>query len=393
MTNRLRAGLAVLLAALAFAAHGAPFVPADDDEVVERLPQRLGAELRRQRAALARDPLQLPLALATARQSIDRARQLGDPRELGHAQAALAPWWSRPDAPPAARLLKAVVLQSQHQFDAALRELDALVEDPRADRAVQAQAALTRVTLLQLRGRLADAQRACEQLADGRFATLGAGLQRHARACATELLSLRGDPRAAAAELAALARDHPDDRWLALLRAEAAQRRGDHAEAEAAFRIATAGTPDVYAISAFADWLLEQGRAPDALALLQAHGGDADALLLRRAIAWRQLGDARAAAATQALLARFEAARRRGEGGHEREQARLALDLLDRPAEAVELARANWARQQEPADALLLARAEARAGEPRPGAALRHWVADPAQADVRLARWLAKESS
>ncbi|MDP0989795.1 hypothetical protein Q6249_29925, partial [Klebsiella pneumoniae] len=75
---------------------------------------RVDAAERARRAALARDPGQLPLALATARSALERARVHGDPRELGAAQAALAPWWTRADAPDPAVLLRARVLQARH---------------------------------------------------------------------------------------------------------------------------------------------------------------------------------------------------------------------------------------------------------------------------------------
>ena len=92
MDRRLPArAVAALLAGVVTAAPAAPFTPASDDDIVQKLPARWHAAARQQRDALARDPHQLPLALATARAAIERARLQGDPRELGLAQAALAP--------------------------------------------------------------------------------------------------------------------------------------------------------------------------------------------------------------------------------------------------------------------------------------------------------------
>lgn len=377
--TRLAAGW--FLAAIGLAASAAPFTPLGDDTIVERLPARESAEIRRQRAALARDPAQLPLALATARSAIERARLHGDPRELGLAQAALKPWWAMPAPPASVRLLRATIRQSQHDFEAALADLDALAADAAAPLPLRGQARLTRATVRQVSGRLALAEDDCRTLAGPEFAAMGAALSVPARACLAELRSLLGQPREAAVALAALAREAPGDGWLALVRAELAQRMGDHAAAEALFRSATAGSPGVYAIAAHADWLIERGRAADALALIQPHGVDADALLLRRAIAWRRLGDVRAAADAATLQARFDAARQRGENLHLREEALLALELLDQPARALALAEQNWARQKEPADALLLARAAQAAGRPQAAEPLRDWAA----ADVRIA--------
>lgn len=377
--TRLAAGW--LFAAIGLAATAAPFTPPGDEVVVERLPARESAETRRQRAALARDPAQLPLALATARSALERARLRGDPRELGLAQAALKPWWAQPAPPAAVRLLRATIRQSQHDFDGALADLDALVADAASPLPLRAQARLTRATVRQVTGRLAQAEDDCRALSGADFDPLGAAISVPARACVAELRSLRGQPREAATALAALAREAPGDRWLALVRAELAQRMGDHTAADTLFREATAGAPGIYAIAAHADWLIERGRAADALALIEPHGVEADALLLRRAIGWRRLGDPRAAADAATLQARFDAARQRGENLHLREEAWLALELLDQPIRALALAEQNWARQKEPADALLLARAARAAGRPQAADPLRDWAA----IDVRIA--------
>lgn len=386
MTSMPSSHAAVLLLALLLpAAQAAPYTPAADAELVQRLPERWDAAARRQRAALARDPQQLPLALATAQAAITRARRAGDPRELGLAQAALAPWWSLATPPPAVLLLRATVRQSQHQFDTALADLDQLLARPDTPLPVLAQAGLTRVTVLQVTGRLAAAAQACEALRAARFQALGASLAIPARACAAELRSLRGEPAHAATELTALALQAPGDRWLALLRAELAERLGDHAAAERLFREATGADPDVYTVAARADWLLERGRNREALTLLPARDDDADALRLRRTIALHRLHDPQAARLAADLLARFAAARQRGETGHAREEARLALDVLAQPGRALALARENWAQQQEPADAVLLLRAALAAGRPADALPLRDWARDPAAVDRRLA--------
>jgi len=383
-----RAGLLLCAALLAAApACARPTTPTHDDEVVERLSPRAPA-LRAQRAALARGALPLPQAVAAARQAIERARRDGDPRELGIAQAMLAPWWAQADAPPAVRLLRATLQQSQHRFDAALAELQALWDAPATPLDIRAQAGLTRATVLQVLGRHAQAQAACAELLQPRFAPLGAAVGLAARACVAELRSLSADPRAAAAELQALAQAAPGDAWLALLRAELAERQGDHRSAESLFRQASAGG-GVYALAAFADWLLDRDRPREALALLAAGPADADALLLRRAIALHRLRAPEAAATARLLQARFDAARQRGENLHAREEARLALEVQGDAPRALVLALAQWALQKEPADAVLLWRAAQAAGQPAAAAALRGWLPDPAAADVRLAGWKA----
>ncbi len=373
----------------------APFVPHGDDEVVETLPRRLDTPAQRHaqreaRAQLQREPAQLPLALGLARQAITRARQQGDPRELGQAQAALAPWWNLPEPPPAVRLLRATVRQSQHDFSAALRDLDALVEAPRIPPIplpVQAQAELTRAAVLQVLGRWQEAQAGCERLQGPRYAALGDGARRPAQACLAELRSLQGEADAAARTLRSLARGAPagEAAWLALLQAELAERRGDAAAAQGFYRTATEGEqPEVYPLAARADWLLDQQRPAEVVPLLQGRE-DADALLLRLAIAWQRTGDPRAAAAGATLQARFDEAARRGDAAHARERARFELDVRQQdPAAALREAQANWALQKEPADALLLARAARAAGQPAAAQPVWDFVRTTGLQDARL---------
>ena len=155
---------------------------------------------------------------------------------------------------------------------------------------------------------------------------------------------------------------------------EMAERLGEHAAAETHFRDALAADPqDSYLLAAYADFLLERGRAQDVLRLLGTRT-QADALLLRHALALSALGAPEAATQTAVLRARVEAARRRGDTVHRREEARFALALAGNPAEAVRLAKLNWAVQKEPADLRILARAAAASGDAEAAAMVRDWL-------------------
>src|SRR5437763_14346531 len=139
----------VLIAATAFLACGtptaAPYVPDDDAAVLERLPEQSDPALKalkRMRAALRVNPSNLEIAAPVAKRAIEAARATGDPRFLGQAQAALAPWWKADDPPLPVLLLRATLKQSQHNFAAALADLDRLLTiEPR-----DSQARLTRAT-------------------------------------------------------------------------------------------------------------------------------------------------------------------------------------------------------------------------------------------------------
>ncbi|HJV68874.1 hypothetical protein [Ideonella sp.] len=369
------------------AASATPRAPTDDHEVIERLPSRLpGAGPRRVSVAVPSAVADLHRSLTLARQSIEQARRSGDPRDWGRAQAALARWWADPQAPAPVRLLRATIRQGQHDFAGALADLDRLLAEPAIG--LRAQAELTRASIHQVQGRYAEAREGCEHLAGAGYAALGMAVQVPARACLAELGQLQGrlNERRADAALAALGGS--DDAWLALLRAELAARSG-RARAGALFAAATAGdAPSLYALAARADWLLERHRPAEAERLLRGYEG-ADALLLRRAIALRQLaaGSPKANAELEPLQARlqasFDAALARGDRSHAREQALFALELQGDPDASLALAETNWAWQREPADALLLLRAAEAAGRPEAGEPVRRWAREQGFSDAR----------
>ncbi|WP_119157780.1 hypothetical protein [Caldimonas tepidiphila] len=392
------------LAALALSsvslAGAAPFVPESDDTVVQTLRPALGplgrdaAERRAADAALKSRPGDLPLALRVARQAIEQARASGDPRALGQARAALAPWWEQSAPPAPARLLRAIVLQSQHEFDAALADLEALAANPDTAAEIRAQALLTQASVLQVQGRFSQAAQACRGLEDPRFDGLGQAVALHARVCAAELQSLTGQPAQARAALAGLARTVPAPQvaWLALVRAELAERLGDEG-AEALYRQSLAGGAGVYELGAFADWLLDRGRAAEVVQLL-AGRDEADALLLRRAEALQLLRDSPAAAAATAVLAsRFDALRLRGDTTHRREEARFALRLQHDARKALALAQANWSVQREPVDARLLLEAAAAAGQPQAAQPVHDFLRETGLVDRRLERAAARREA
>ncbi len=361
MRRTLRLQVLVVVATLAGTglACATPYTPTGDGVVLERLPERLDpalAELKRMRAALRAHPADLDSASSVARRSIEAARASGDPRFLGQAQAALAPWWALADPPPVALLLRATVRQSQHDFAGAQADLDRLL----AMQPANGQALLTRATILTVQGRYAEAKRDCAKLF-----RLTSGLV--TAACFAGAASLSGDAASAYRGLLQ-ALDRPGEAtearvWALTLAGEIAQRRGDAPAAETHFRDALAIAPrDAYLRGAFADFLLERRRVREVTTLLADCTGN-DSLLLRLALAEKDVSELQAefAAHKRQLADRFAAARRRGDTLHLREEARYRLELADDIPTALALARENWQVQREPADLRLLA-AAARAG-------------------------------
>lgn len=356
----------VVLALAAGAAGAAPFRPATGTQVLEVLPARAtpqGRELRRLRADLAAAPRDAGRAAAVARAWIELGRSESDPRYFGYAQAALAPWW-RASAPPAdVRLLRAVLLQTNHRFAEALADLDALtLADPG-----NAQAWLTRATVQTVRADYAGALRSC-----GRLSALADSLV--STACLANVASLTGRLEASERLLAlTFARSGVTDAaqvaWVQTMLAEMAVRRGAAAVAEYRFTQALRAAPGgAYLLGAYADFLLDRGRAAQTLELLAAHVR-VDGLLLRYALALKRLQRAELSGVLRELDARFSAALQRGDSIHQREQARLLLELHAAPADALRVAQKNWAVQKEPADARILleaARAARDRGAARP---------------------------
>jgi hypothetical protein len=198
-------------------------------------------------------------------------------------------------------------------------------------------------------------------------------------ACRATVESLTGRAGAAAVELAVALKANPgataEERLWALTRqAEIAERRGSLAIAERAFKDGLAlGVPDVYLRAAYADFLLDNGRAREVLTLLEG-GARADVLLLRLALAAKAVADPRAAGWARDLAARFAAARARGDSTHEKEEARFALELKGDAARALALARSNYAVQREAADARILLEAALAARQPEAAAPVRDWL-------------------
>ena len=400
--------LALMLVAVApsFAAEESALqFPTQDGAIVEHLPTHVGDAAQRRaaiaaeralRAQLQEHPTELGLALKAADDALARGRLHGDPRELGVAQAALAPWWGHADAPPQVRLVQATVLQSQHFFKDALVELDAVLATPGVSLPVRAQAELTRAGVQQVLGHFAEAEAGCRRLAGADYFALGSGVRLNALACIAELSSLQGHADTAAATLARLAgapdtssaatiAGDPAPGWLNLMRAELAQRRGD-AAAGALFAAALKANGDVYTQCAYADWLLDEHRPAEVVALLKGNEA-ADPVLLRVALAYKQLHGRNhplTRDATTTLGERYDAALLRGDKSHGREQSRYELELRGDLRAALGYAKSNWVVQHEPADEVVLARAAHASHRDDAAAPLWQFLRDTGGRDARL---------
>lgn len=363
----------------------APYLPSSADEVLERLPTFANngdQALRPLQRALNNDPENLQLATATARRLIEKARADADPRYYGYAEAAIGHWWRQPQPPTAVLMLRAAIRQHRHDFNGALADVrDVLAEAPR-----NAQAWLTQAVILGVRGDYQPAMTSCLVLKRLSSRLIAA-------TCAAHIAALNGKAQAAYPYLkdaASGAADEQEQLWAYTVLAEIAARLGDNKAAEAHFLQALAlGQRDVYLLSAYADFLLDQNRPTDVVALLQ-DDTRADGLLLRLALAEQALNLAAASQHRNELEARMAAYRLRGDTIHQREEARIDLQLLKQPKEALRLALLNWKLQREPWDARLVLEAALTAGEPSAAKPVLAWLAESKTEDKTLQRLIAQ---
>lgn len=335
-----------------------PVNPRSDSEVVEVLPSGgTGSEERRLRRLWVNQPTDAVTAVSLARRYLARAREQGDPRYAGQALAVLQSWPNAKTAPDDVLLLQATVQQYLHEFDVSAGHLDLLV----ARRPDHAQAWLTLATVRRVQGRYAQSDAACRGLQ-------AAGVRLESQACLAENDSLRGRTEAARSslqQLLAAPRLPASTRaWLLTTLAEVEQRDGKPEAAEAGFKAALQAEPGGYTLLTYVDFLMDNDRHGEALALLTPQPRT-DAVLLRLAMAGARVKSPQADADARTVRDAMAQANLRPDarGTHAREQAMFALWVDDQPAAALALARENVRKQREPLDLLVLAHAARAAGD------------------------------
>lgn len=363
-------------------APAAPFTPASDAVVVERLPTATDPALRSVeslRRQLAAQPQDAELRLQLARRYFGLAMAQGDPRYVGYATAALAPLETTHADDARYWLLRGLIAQYSHDFEGAVASLTRASErDPLAVDPVAWRAAIRMV-----QARYNDAEQECRRLSAIAPLLLARGCSAYVQAATGQLRPAYDGLRA----VLALQKDGVPPGlavWVYTRLAEMALRLQLWHEAEAYFREALdTGETDQFLLGAYADYLIARKRAPEALALLQGWERS-DVLLLRLALAGRAAKDRRAANWTQQLADRFADAARRGDRLHEQEAARFALDIQGDAARALQLAQANYERQKEPRDAEILLRAAIAAKQPDAAEPALQWLRSSSYEDPAL---------
>lgn len=329
-------------------------------------PQGLAASWR----ALQRDPDDAEAASRYADLALRHYALSGDARHLGYANGALAHWRDDPDPPLAVWLLRGRILQTQHRFTEAGTDLDRLL----ATHGHSVEGMLLAADAWRRAGDIDRARSRCAGIAL-------AGFVEPAAHCAADILMSLGKAGQAFTALSPLHTGSSQApvalrQWMLTVAADAAAAAGRDPQARALYQRALA-IPDasIAIYASYADLLLADGRPQEAIAALgRAPNPDADALLLRRAIAAKQLGTEDFEVLRDRLLARFDEAEKLGTAAlHLRELALFELWIEDDPGAALAYAENNWTLQKGWEDAALLIETARAAGRPEEADAVHDW--------------------
>ena len=323
-----------------------PYIPASDDEVLETLPKSLiSTELTTLRRQLTEAPDNLALAANVAGRYISMGNVEGDPRFYGYARAALKTWWDQ-DSPPAEILrLRAKLREKEHRYDAALADLRKLLKQ----QPTNSQAWIEVANILRVQGKYDEAWDACNALREF-------GGETQTTICQAPLQAVTGQADAARESLEQLlplirTRFPSVVPWVQTMQSKVAYALGDIEETEEYFKNGLADSlQDKTLIRDYADFLLDEDRDEEALALAKEHTND-NGVLLRAAIAAKRVQEDDLATQWAAqLAARFEEIRLRGGQPHGRFEARYELEINNDPKRALSVALANWEKQKETRD-------------------------------------------
>ena len=331
--------------------HAAPYIPDNDNIILETLPlsgdpqQR---QLRQWREQLSQDPYNLPLAIRVAKRYLKLGHTEADPRFDGYARAALSPWKEKSSPPTAVLLIRAILEQRGHHFDEALHNLQKIL----LSHPYHPQAWLTQAVIYQVRGQYAEARQSCGpllRLVNSMIAT----------SCLANISTVNGQAQQSYDTLLQSYTQNPsatsdEQLWTLTILAETAARLGQEEKAEQHFHQALSiGPKDTYLLGAYSDFLLDHDRPRNVVSLLQEKIR-ADGLLLRLTLAAQQLQSPQLQQHFDSLSARFSDSRLRGDNRHLREEARFILHLLKQPQKALQIAQKNWNMQREPWDSRIL---------------------------------------
>ena len=348
------------------------------DTLITQPAEPLTAEMNALIPAANRNPKDVDLAVKLSRTFYQQAVREGELRFIGYARGVLAPWWAMREPPIEAQVMRANLRQYVHEFARAADDLTAVL----ARQPDHVQALAIRAAIHTVQADYPAARADCARLKPLTTELIG-------YACGASLDALTGKAKESYDALSALLAKHPRARpeeklWVLTRLAEMAERIGDHEAAEQRFRQALFTDPrDQYLLAAYADYLLDRQRPAEVVSLLKDRTG-AEHLLLRLALAEKQLGSPAFDEHKNMVEEAFARARREGHAVHEQEESRFALHVLGDPARALKLAVSNWQVQRETRDARVVLEAALATRDRDAAQPVLGWIRESGIEDVTL---------
>jgi thioredoxin-like negative regulator of GroEL len=352
------------------------FTPAADQVVLPVSVHAIGAgnsTLREAERDWRRDPKDMQLAIRYARTAFQVGLNEGDLRWFGAAKAAMLPWWNAAELPADGHFVRGLVRQGFHDFGGGLADFSAAI-------ALDGQRSAFwswRFVIHLLLSDMAAARQDCATMRE-RFGT-GEG-----EACEAVLMYRSGKAAQAAALLERTVQrpefqDSGSQDWLRFHLGEAWRVAGQPARAIAAWEAHLNRQPRAHSVRlALVELLNERGQFAEAKRLAVGPNTQAtpsDALLVQWLLASRGLGDGDTARLATMVNQRMASQADRGETLIERPRMIYLIRYGHDPAAGLALAVANWASQNEPPDAVLLAEAALKLNQPKAAEPVLDWMA------------------
>lgn len=339
--------------------NAAPYLPASDGEIVEKIPRYIAAK------SAAPD---LASSIALASQLLDTAKTQSDPRAVGIALSVLSPWESQQSSE--LNLVRAGLLQYQHRFSDAIGQLTL----PASGRTPDPRALLLRANINLVQGRYSDAERDCSALLRYSDTAVSA-------TCLSIAHSLSGKLAQSYSALIGFSQrfnssDPAIQHWMSVSLAEMAIRLGKSPLPHwyTARLIEPVNVPQRLEESR---WLIENGRYAEAVVILLQLP-----VSLQRDVLLERTSESKNIAALQS---RFELAELAdGENAHAREYSEFLLYVAKDPSAAAEKSLVNWRQQREPIDLLLLSQAAQQSGNQAAWLAAKSFREETQIEDLRL---------
>jgi len=351
--------LAFFLGFILNAAYAKPFLPGDD-VVLLKLEDGWGQSerdsVRKLKMALKTDPSNIQIAIELAKIYVHLASIKTDPRYYGLAEATIKPWWNSNNNHQL-MILKARILQFDHDFSKALEVLNNILKDR-----FNLHAILMRANILQVIGEYKAAKKDCASLV----------LKSTPLVSATCLFSVNGftnsseKAKTLIIQLKNLIDQSVDESmevklWSYGLIAESASLNHEWQLAENLIKNGLSlKKDDIYLLSLYADLLLKQGRFQACLDLLNSQLNHTS-LFVRYLAAKNKLYILKAPSEKQKYLElRIREDDLRRDERHLREYAYYQLYVKKDYQLALKNALTNWENQKEMSDALILYQAAER---------------------------------